>query len=77
MRDSGLTQDAAALAIGSSQSLVSKLVTGDRQPGLHIAHAIERATSTWERGAIRTEEWDEAPHAPTVSDSVSMRECES
>lgn len=48
---------AAATLIGCDPGYPHKLAH-DRKPGLHIAHAIERATSGWDEGQIRTEDWD-------------------
>lgn len=41
-------------------NMVQAIETGARMPGRSLANAIERATESWAKGPIKSEEWDEA-----------------
>ena len=66
----GWSQHEAGRQLETSQTHISDLLKGKRNPGLSLAHAIERVTSAehelapgrverWPEDPIRTEEWDE------------------
>jgi transcriptional regulator with XRE-family HTH domain len=56
--DAGLTQAQAAARLGVSQGAVSQLLRSTTgTPSLALAQAIERETTDWAQGPIRTEEW--------------------
>lgn len=57
------TQDELAEAIGVTQPYVSRLVSGERGPGLAVALAIEKFT----RGAVPAVSWDEPDSGSTRS----------
>lgn len=58
MKEQGGSQADAAKRLGVSAPYLSQILSGARNPGLHAAHAIERATKEWPDGPIVTEEWD-------------------
>jgi hypothetical protein len=64
LKETGTNQKAAGVLFGCRQSFVSGLLrpsdAGGRFPGRAVANAIERATATWVRGIIRSEDWDAA-----------------
>lgn len=64
--DRGLSQAEAGELLGCSQGLVSKILRGDRKPGLALAFKIERATEGWSEGPIRAQDWtrEEPADAP-------------
>ena len=64
--ESGLTKVAVALEVGCSPVFVGYILRGERDPGLAIAHGIERLTAAWPEGAIRTEEWIPPSHTESV-----------
>lgn len=64
------TQAEAAKALDLHQTAVSQILSGARWPGRRVAHAIERATSGWPEGPIRSVEWDEAEDAQRAAEGV-------
>jgi transcriptional regulator with XRE-family HTH domain len=60
VKDSGLSQREIARQLDSSPAFISDIVLGKGWPGRALANAIERATETWAKGPIKSEEWDEA-----------------
>jgi transcriptional regulator with XRE-family HTH domain len=57
LRDRGISQDAFAARVGATQSQISRIVRGDRGPGIELAVAIERATD----GAVPVTSWKRRP----------------
>lgn len=57
------TRDDAAKALDFSREMLDALLYRKRLPGRLNANAIERVTSLWTRGPIRSEEWDEIERA--------------
>jgi len=53
-----------ARRLGCDATYPGKIRSGRRTPGLDVAHAIEKLSTEWPEGPIRTEEWIE--HSPTV-----------
>lgn len=71
----GLSDAEIARRLGCDTSYPGKIMRQGRRPGLELAHSIERLTSDWPEGPIRTEEWVDADHAPTVAPAATDREC--
>jgi transcriptional regulator with XRE-family HTH domain len=68
--DKGASQGRFAAQIGSTQGHISKLVAGERRPGLRIALAIEDAT----HGAVPAASWNESPpRSPAPSPSTRRK----
>lgn len=51
------SQAQAASRFGCSQGLVSKILRGERAPGLALAFSIKGASLGWDKGPIRPCEW--------------------
>lgn len=70
-----------AAACRCSVPMVSHVLTGRKNPGVAIVHAIERVTAApteagavWPEGPIRTEEWLTAEHDPIVPPGLGTGE---
>ena len=51
------SQQLAADLLGNTQSAISKVMLGQRRPGLDLAVAIEKATIDWIDGPILAADW--------------------
>jgi len=67
--EGGTSQRSVATELGASPAFVSDLCTGKKWPGRALANVIERLSTKWESGPIRSEEWDEAERAIARSKS--------
>jgi predicted transcriptional regulator len=63
LKTHGVTQEAFAAQIGTSQGYVAKLVNGTRSPRLSVAQRIQDAT----KGAVPITGWD---HLKAVVDAA-------
>lgn len=61
----GWSQVEAAKHLECHHTMISLLCRGQREPGLHTAHLIERLSAAWPKGAIRTEHWDQTERRTT------------
>lgn len=65
----GLSQAGVGEVLGCSQALISKIVRGERTPGLALAFKIERETEGWAEGPIRARDWTEEDEALSATGS--------
>lgn len=62
---------AMAERLGCDQSVISRLISGQRGIGLQLVLAIERESSSWERGPIKPGEWA-IQHVPRRKDACQV-----
>lgn len=62
-----LKQNALAKQLGCHNSVLSRVLSGERNPGLHFVLAVERESKGWPKGPIRPAEWPPVKRAPPTS----------
>lgn len=71
----GESQQAIAARLGCHQSLVSRVLGGNRTAGLQFALAVERETAAWPEGPVIAAEWGREQtindHAPTPAQGAA------
>lgn len=58
IQSQGWTRDVAAERLGFGRDMLDSILRGRRMPGRLLANTIERQSSPWEHGPIRSVEWD-------------------